>query len=243
MRQGFDSMVRPVRSADVREITYDEERWRILGELRSRALKLMSTLESSGFEPIVHGSVARGDVSKGSDVDVVIPYVVPSFKVELSLQGVALNPERREIVVATPWQLPKAHLYVEDDRSVTFPLVKPKQNELEFYYFGGAADVDKLKKDIRVPGVDKRLMLIEPTPAGHVESPVLGNEASVAKIVDVNLDIVRERVQVLTRRAEVGHTGIFVKRELASEENVEEVFKRLIEENPDMRIGLKGRLP
>ncbi len=236
-------MVRPVRSADVREIAYGEERWSTLSKLRVRALELMSVLESSRLNPIVHGSVARGDVDKGSDVDVVIPYVVPSFKVELSLQGGGLGPARREIVMATPWQLPKAHVYVEEDRSVTFPLVKPRQNELEFYYFGGAANVDKLKGEVRVPGVDKRLMLIEPTPTGHVESPVRGNEASVAKVVGVGLDIVRERVQVLTRRVEVGHTGIFVKRELASEESVEEVFKRLIEENPDMRVGLKGRLP
>lgn len=243
MKQGFDSMVRPVRSADVREIIYDEEHWRVLNGLRSRALELMSVLESVGFGPIVHGSVARGDVGKDSDVDVVIPYVVPSFKVELAIQGAGFGPAKREIVMATPWQLPKVHLYVEEDRSVTFPLVKPKQNELEFYYFGGAASVDKLRKEVRVPGVDKRLMLIEPTPEGHVESPVFGNEAGAAKTVGVGLEIVRERVQVLIRRVEVGHTGIFVKRELAPDENVEEVFKRLVEENPDMKIGLKGRLP
>jgi len=243
MRPGSEKMVRPARSADVREIIYGEEQWHILGELRKRALELMATLESSGLNPIVHGSVARGDVDRGSDVDVVIPYVVPSFKVELALHGAGLGPARREIVMATPWQLPKAHLYIEDDRSVTFPLVKPRQNELEFYYFGGAVDVDRLKKDARVAGVDKRLMLIEPTPKGHVESPVRGNEAVAAKTVGVGLEIVRERVQVLTRRVEVGHTGIFVKRDLAPEENVEEIFRHLFGENPDMMVGLKGRLP
>ena len=243
MKQGFDPMFRPVRSADVREIVYDEEHWSIFSGLRKRALELMSGLETAGLDPIVHGSVARGDVGRGSDVDVVLPYVVPSFKVELAVQGAGLEAVKREIVMATPWQLPKAHLYVDEDRSVTFPLVKPKQNELEFYYFGGAANVEKLKKETRVPGVDKRLMLIEPSKVGHVESPVFGNEASAAKIVGVGLEIVRERVQVLTRRAKVGHTGIFVKRGLAPEESFEEVFKRLVEENPDMRIGLKGRLP
>jgi len=236
-------MVRPVRAADVREIIYDEEHWRVLSGLRKRAIELMLALESSGFGPIVHGSVARGDVDKDSDVDVVIPYVVPSYKVELALQGAGLGPARREIVMATPWQLPKGHIYIEHDRSVTFPLVKPRQSELEFYYFGGAAGVDELKKDVRVPGVDKRLMLIEPTPRGHLESPVVGNEASVAKTVGVGLGIVRERVQVLTRRVEVGHTGIFVRRELAPEENFEEVFKQLVRDNPDMKVGLKGRLP
>jgi len=236
-------MARPARSADIREISYDEERWRILSELRKRAQEIMDILESAGLKPIVHGSVARGDVDESSDVDVVLPYVLPSFKVELALQSAGLDFLRREIVMATPWQLPKAHLYIEDDRSVTFPLVKPKKNELEFYYFGGAVETDKLKRGTRVAGIDKRLMLIEPTTAGHVESPVRGNEASAAKIVGVGLDIIRERVQVLTRRVEVGHTGIFVKRNLASEENVEQIFKNLVGENPDMKIGLKGRLP
>ncbi len=236
-------MARPARSADVKEVSYSEERWRVLSGLRKRALEVMIVLESSGLRPLVHGSVARGDVDVSSDVDVVLPYVVPSFKVELALQRAGLDLLRREIVMATPWQLPKAHLYIEDDRSVTFPLVKPKKNELEFYYFGGATEADKLKKETRVPGIDKRLMLIEPMSSGHVESPVRGNEAGAAKTVGVGLEIVRERVQVLTRRVEVGHTGIFVKRGLAPDESVEEIFKQLVGENPDMKIGLKGRLP
>lgn len=236
-------MVRPARVADVREITYDEKRWRILNELRKRALELMLPLESSGLSPIVHGSVARGDVDKNSDVDVVILHVLPSYQLELTLLKAGLEPIKREIVMATPWQLPKAHLYIEDDRSVTFPLVKPRRTELEFYYFGGAAGADELRKNIRVPGVDKRLMLIEPTEKGHLESPVLGHESTVAKKLGVGLEIVKERVQVLTRRAKIGHTGIFIRRELALGENFEEVFRELMRENPDMKIGLKGRLP
>ncbi|MBC7219263.1 MAG: nucleotidyltransferase domain-containing protein [Hadesarchaea archaeon] len=236
-------MVRPARVADVREITYDEKRWSILNELRKRALELMLPLESSGLSPIVHGSVARGDVDKNSDVDVVILHVLPSYQLELTLLKAGLEPIKREIVMATPWQLPKAHLYIEDDRSVTFPLVKPRRTELEFYYFGGAAGADELRKNIRVPGVDKRLMLIEPTEKGHLESPVLGHESTVAKKLGVGLEIVKERVQVLTRRAKIGHTGIFIRRELALGENFEEVFRELMRENPDMKIGLKGRLP
>jgi len=236
-------MVRPIRSADVREVVYDEEHWQLFKIFRKLSIELMRILESAGLSPIVHGSVARGDVKKDSDIDVVIPYVVPSFKVELALQDGGFSPMKREIVMATPWQLPKAHIYIDENRSVTFPLVKPKQSELEFYHFGGAVDLEKLEKEIRTPGVDKRLVLIEPTPKGHVESPVIGKEASVAKILGVGLEIVRERVQVLTRRVDVGHTGIFVKRNLSPDENFEEVFKHLVELNPDMKVGLKGRLP
>ncbi|MBU2652620.1 MAG: nucleotidyltransferase domain-containing protein [Bacteroidetes bacterium] len=234
-------MVRPVRAADVAEVVYDEERWRLFKEFRARTLELMEALSKQGFDPIVHGSVARGDVGKSSDIDVFVPYVVPSYKVELALREAKLELTKREIIMATPWQLPKAHLYIEEDRSTTFPLVKPKQLELEFYYFGGAANLEQVKRTVRVPGVDKRLMLIEPIPRGHVESPVIGREAEVAKRVDVGLEIVRERVQVLTRRADIGRTGIFVQRELAPDENFEAVFKKLVEENPAMKLRLKEK--
>jgi len=236
-------MVKPVRAADIVEIAYDEERWRLFKDLRTRALELMEVLVKQGFDPIVHGSVARGDVSKGSDVDVFVPHVVPSYKIELALREAKLEPMNREIVMATPWQLPKAHIYIEEDRSITLPLVKPKQLEVEFYYFGGAANSEQVKRAVRVPGVDKRLMLIEPTPRGHVESPVMGKEAEVAKRVDVGLDIVRERVQVLTRRKDVGHTGIFIKRTLMPNENFEEVFKRLVQSHSEVKVRLKEQLP
>ena len=236
-------MVKPVRAADIVEIAYDEERWRLFKDLRTRALELMEVLVKQGFDPIVHGSVARGDVSKGSDVDVFVPHVVPSYKIELALREAKLEPMNREIVMATPWQLPKAHTYIEEDRSITLPLVKPKQLEVEFYYFGGAANSEQVKRAVRVPGVDKRLMLIEPTPRGHVESPVMGKEAEVAKRVDVGLDIVRERVQVLTRRKDVGHTGIFIKRTLMPNENFEEVFKRLVQSHSEVKVRLKKQLP
>ena len=242
MKQGFD-MIKPVRSADIVEIVYDEERWRLFKELRTRALELMEVLVKQEFDPIVYGSVARGDVNKDSDVDVFVPHVVPSYKIELALREAKLEPMNREIVVATPWQLPKAHIYIEEDHSVTFPLVKPKQLELEFYHFGGAASVEQVGQAVRVPGVDKRLMLIEPTPRGHIESSVKGREAEVAKRVGVGLGIVRERVQVLTRRRDVGHTGIFIQRALAPNESFEEVFKQLIERYSGMKIRLKERLP
>lgn len=242
MKQGFD-MVKPVRSADIVEIVYDEEHWQLFEELRKRALELMEVLVKRGLNPILYGSVARGDVRKGSDVDVFVPHVVPSYKIELALREAKLEPVNREIAVATPWQLPKAHIYVEEDRLITFPLVKPKQLEVEFYYFGGAASSEQVKQAVRVPGVDKRLMLIEPTPQGHVEGPVMGKEAEVAKRVGVGLDIVRERVQVLTRRENVGRTGIFIKRALMPDENFEEVFKRLVQSHPEVRIRLKEQLP
>jgi hypothetical protein len=234
-------MVKPVRAADVIEVVYDEPRWKLFEQLRQRAEELMSALGARGIRSIVHGSVARGDVKRGSDVDVVVPYQVPSYRVELALEAAGMKPMRREIVMATPWHLPKAHVYLDEDYLTTFPLVKPKPSELEFYHFGGAVDLEQIERKVRVPGVDKRLMLIEPTSHGHVESPVVGREAEVAKLVGVGLSIVQERVQVLTRRAEIGHTGIFVQRVLAPDESFEAAFEDLVKSNPVVKLRLRQK--
>ena len=45
----------------------------------------MAALEAFHLESLVHGSIARGDVNNGSDVDVFIPEVQNSFLVETAL--------------------------------------------------------------------------------------------------------------------------------------------------------------
>ncbi|RLG56810.1 MAG: DNA polymerase subunit beta [Hadesarchaea archaeon] len=234
-------MTKPLHVADIKEVIYSQEHWKLFNELRKKALKMMIPLVKAGFNPIVHGSLARGDVNKHSDVDIFVPRAIPSYKVELVIDEAGFEILKREIVMATPWQLPKAHIYIEENQSITFPLLEPKPLELEFYHFGGAVGLEHIKKDMRVPGIDKRLMLIDPTPRGHVESPVIKREAEAAKRVGVSLDIVRERVQVLTRRAEIGHSGIFIKRELAPEESFESVLRKLIKKNPAVGLRFKRK--
>jgi len=46
---------------------------------------------------------------------------------------------------------------------------------------------------------------------------------------------------VLTRRADVGHTGIFIKRMLAPEESFEAVMQQLVKERPEIKIRLKEK--
>jgi hypothetical protein len=234
-------MVRPIRVAEAKEVVYTEERWQLFRRLRQRARELMAVLAKQRIDTIVHGSIARGDVDPNSDVDVFVPLTVPSYKIELALRDAGFQPIDREIVIATPWQLPKAHIHIDENRLVTFPLIEPKQLELEFYYFGGAVDLEQVEGKIRVPGVDKRLMLIKPTSRGHHESPIIGREAEVAKLIGVSLDIVRERVQILTRRAEVGRTGIFLQRKLAPDENFETVFKQIVKTTPAIKLRLKEK--
>lgn len=228
--------------AERREVVYPPERWELLRRLRERALEVMGALSRRGMEALAHGSLARGDVDGGSDIDLFLPQPLPSYLVETSLMEAGLRPERRELVMATPWQLPKAHLYLDEKTVVTFPLLKPRPLELEFYRFGGALGEEGLRRGERVPGVDKRLMLIEPTPTGHLEESVRGREGEVAKRLGVSPEIVRERVQVLTRRREEGHTGLFLRRELSPEESFEKVFSSLVRSHPVLRLRL-GKPP
>ena len=68
-----------------REIHYSQEHWKHLQGLRSIGLEILNKLESSGFKPFVYGSVARGDTSKSSDIDIIILRPVSSYRLELAL--------------------------------------------------------------------------------------------------------------------------------------------------------------
>lgn len=234
-------MAKPLRTVSKKEVTYTKEHWQSLGNLQETARQILSALNKQGINALVHGSVARGDVSEDSDVDVIIPEKTPSYRVELALQEDGFNPVEREIVMATPWQLPKAHISLGENRIVTFPLLKPKRLELEFYHFGGAVGLTKIEEEERVPGVDKRLVLIEPTEEGHRESQVLGRESEVTKRVGVSIDMVQERVQVLTRRDKIGRTGVFLQQKLSPEENFEAVLKQIADKNPEVKRRFKEK--
>ena len=223
-----------VRRPSIREVVYDQTRWAILREKRAEAASLMRRLRHVG--PVVHGSIARGDVHAGSDIDIVLLHQVPSYAVEIALGS---SPMRREIVQATPWHLVKGQIYLHEDISVTFPLVKPSPLEEEFYFFGGCIDLDGLEKGERVCGIDKRLMLIEPTETGHLEYSIVGQEAAAARKVGVSLQMVKERVDVLSRRDRVGRTGIYLKRILEPDESFEDVLRNLASRDPNLkrRVG------
>jgi len=219
-----------------RIVRYSESHWALLREKRESAKLLMRRL--ADHSPYVHGSIARGDVHSRSDVDVVLLHQVPSYVVEIALGELPIL--RREIVQATPWHLIKGHIYLEDDVSVTFPLVKPTAVEEQFYAFGGALDLEGIESGLRTPGVDKRLMLIEPVADGHVETSIVGQEAVVAKKIGVGLDIVKERIEVLSRRDSVGRTGVYLKRELLPGESFEDVLRRLAAADPNVKRRICG---
>ena len=91
----------------------------------------------------------------------------------------------------------KAHIEVNEQITVSFPLMDMRRVEREFYRFGGEVNLNQLKADVRVAGVDKRLMLIEPTEKGHVESSIIGREESAAKILGISAETVLDRVHTL----------------------------------------------
>ena len=228
------------RKGEVREVVYDETRWRLLDELRGVAIDLMEKLNRFNIPSIVYGSVARGDVSETSDVDIFVYNPPSSFILETALESAGIKPIRRLIVQATPQYAIKGVLEIDERLSVSFPLVKMRSVERGLYKFGGEADLQTLREGKRVCGVDKRLMLIQPTVRGHLESSVVGNEEYAAKVLKVPVEVVRNRVRILLRRDDIGRTGIFIQRELAPDETFELALKRLAEENPAVRRRLRA---
>jgi len=230
---------KPVKRAERIEVVYDEKRWELLRELRSKTVQIMEILDRFHLPSIVHGSIARGDVSETSDIDIFLPDPPSSFTIETAFERSGVPVNRRIVVQATPLYAVKGYIEVDKQRCVSFPLVKLRPVEKDFYKFGGEASLSMLKEDMRVPGVDKRLMLIEPTPEGHVESAVVGREEEIANLLGVSLNTVLDRVRALLRRDEVGRTGVFIERELSPNETFELVLKKLADQNPAVRRRIK----
>lgn len=230
---------KPLAYAERVEVFYSAEHWRLLKNLRARAIEIMEALERAHIFCIVHGSIARGDVSPKSDIDVFVPQIYPSFTIENALRMAGLPINRRILVQATPSYSIKGYIEIDEQRCVSFPLSKMKGTEREFYRFGGEVTLNMLKVGMRVPGVDKRLMLIEPTERGHIESSIIGQEEKAAKLLKISVDTVLDRVHALLRRNKVGRTGLFIEREVPPDESFESVLKKLADTNPAVRRRLR----
>jgi uncharacterized protein len=230
---------KPEKRSDTIEVTYSSERWVQLRQLREKASQLLEVLQARQIGAIVHGSIARGDVHKDSDVDAFIPNSPSSFQVETALEQAKIAVVARMVIQATPSYAMKAYIEIDEATTVSFPLMNLRRVEREFYKFSGEVNLTQLKTGIRVAGVDKRLMLIEPTEKGHIESSILGREEQVAKILGVAVETVLDRVHALMKRDAVGRTGVFVKREISPDETFEMALKKLAAENPAVRRRIK----
>jgi predicted nucleotidyltransferase len=230
---------KPKKHAEYKEVVYSSAHWALLEALREKAAQIMTALEGFRLRTLVHGSIARGDVNKNSDVDVFIAEPQSSFLVETALERAGVPVNARLLIQATPNYAMKAYIEVDAGASVSFPLMRMRRVEREFYRFGGEVNLDQLHAGARVAGVDKRLMLIEPTTKGHVESSIIDREEAAAKRLGVSAETVLDRVHALLKRDEVGRTGVFIKRELSPNETFELAMKKIADENPAVRRRIR----
>ncbi|MGB9784317.1 MAG: nucleotidyltransferase domain-containing protein [Fervidicoccaceae archaeon] len=225
------------RNLDERLVVYAEKDLELLRGKRKRAERIMRALVNLNAPFVLHGSVARGDVHERSDIDIAFLEPLPSYLVEISLEKIGEKIYERKIVQATPASSPKAYIVLDPEELVvvSFPLVKLQPRELEFYKFGGAIGLDELIRDFRIPGVNKKLELVRPVEVGYVLSSIIGKESEVASMLRISIDTVMERVRVLSRRDEIGRTGVYINESLLPGESFEQRLKELAERKPALR--------
>jgi len=232
-------LAKPIKRAEQIKINYNNKHWKLLKNLRAKTIQIMNSLEISNIQSIAHGSIARGDVTETSDIDVFLPAIFSSFNIEIALESSGYKIHQREIIQATPLYAIKGYIELDNQSKISFPLVKLRSVEKEFFKFGGEASLNELKNEKRIKGVDKRLMLIEPTRKGHIETSVIGQEELVASILGVSHSTVLNRVRALCRRDKIGRTGVFIKKELNQNETFEQAMKKLADNNPAVRRRIK----
>jgi len=227
---------RIVLARDPTPVPYPPGRFQLLAEKRRRAEVFLRALPPGTR---VFGSVARGDVRPASDIDLEVPFGARSFVVEVSLSALSDPWVGRSLVQATPNSVVKAN-WTFGECTVSLPLTPPTPLEEGFARFGGALDMHGVREGLRVPGVDKRLLLILPTAFGHTESSVADRVAHAAKVLKVDKDVVDGRIRVLRRRSEKGRTGVYLTRTLGDEESPEEALDALKDADPAVRRVASG---
>jgi predicted nucleotidyltransferase len=220
-------------------IIYSKSDWILLNLKRKRAAYLLEMFE--GLNPYIYGSIARGNVHKNSDIDIIFTKPIQSFRIEFILNKNGFDHYFREIIMATPKDSIKLYIYLSELESITVPLTKLDKKTLEFYDFGGKINLQELKSGVRVPGIDKRLVFIKPNQEGHEEISIINNEAIIAKQLGVSIETILERKKVLLKREKHGRTGVYLKREIDMHESTEEVLKKLSDKKAIIRKKLYQR--
>ncbi|MBY9010476.1 MAG: nucleotidyltransferase domain-containing protein [Candidatus Lokiarchaeota archaeon] len=222
-------------------VFHSESHLKLLHKKRERSKILLNMFVKEGLNPLVYGSIARGDVHNDSDIDIVFIQTIAPYQIEIILDKNGFNNYFREIIMATPADTLKLYIYLDELESITIPLTKFDKKAREFYDFGGKINLNQIKNGIRVPGIDKRLVLIQPTSGGHEESSIIGNENLAAKQLNVSIDLINERKKVLLKREKFGKTGVFLKRSIEVYETTEDVLKKLANKKSIVRKKLFQR--
>ncbi|MFX0075370.1 MAG: nucleotidyltransferase domain-containing protein [Candidatus Hermodarchaeota archaeon] len=223
------------------DVIYSENHLKLLREKRDRAKVLLGMFAKEGLNPFLYGSIARGDVHIDSDIDIIVNQSIAPYQIEIMLEKNGFTNYFREIIMATPSDAIKLYIYLNELESITIPLSKFEKRSEEFYDFGGKINLGQLINNIRVPGIDKRLVLIQPTGNGHKECSIIGNEHVVARQLNVSIDLINEREKVLLKRERFGKTGVFLKRQIEMNESTEDVLKKLANKKSIVRKKLTQR--
>ena len=222
-------------------VTYTENHLKLLQQKRERSKTLLEMFVKEGLNPFIYGSIARGDIHNDSDIDMVLIQSIAPYQIEIILDKNGFNNYFREIIMATPADTLKLYIYLNELESITIPLSKFNKKSSEFYDFGGKINLNQIINSIRVPGINKRLVLIQPTSDGHEEYSIIGNENLAAKQLNVGINLINERKRVLLRREKFGKTGVFLKRSIGVGETTELVLKQLSNKNTIVRKKLLQR--
>ena len=99
-------------------------------QMRKEALKIMTILKAYG--PILIGSVWRGTIRQGSDIDIALYHDVPDEVMDV-LKKNGFNPSKTEWTTATKRGKPEAsfHIYFETASKQTVELVVRSSEEAE----------------------------------------------------------------------------------------------------------------
>ncbi|MEM2550237.1 MAG: nucleotidyltransferase domain-containing protein [Nitrososphaerota archaeon] len=218
-----------------RHVVYNEERWAILKDKREIAKKVMAPLYMNGYDPIVYGSIARGDVDEDSDIDVFIEQVVNPALIETIVEKNLGGWINRKVVQATPGYVVKGYIFIDELISISFPLIDMLPVEAEFYSIAGKLNYNDILSGKRTRGMNKSMIVIMPVEDGHMEFPARQDPDLAAKLIGVDPKTLRERLHVLEKRKEHGKTGRFIEVELGEGETFSQVLKTIINENPVLR--------
>ena len=227
-----------IKHQDPEFVVYNEDRWSRLKYLRDQAVPILKALAEHQLTGNVFGSVARGDVSETSDLDIFISEFVPSFKMDLALRLSNFEIIGKEISMATPSSVVKGTYYLGNDISISIRLTEFTSSPFQFYIFSGYVNLEEIIEEKRVPGVSKALLVIEPTKEGHKEYSLLGNEYEARNLLNIEEKMLEERIRVLTKRDKYGRTGLFLKVNIHPEDSFEDKLQELADKNSLIRRRL-----
>jgi len=218
-----------------REVTYSDEHWRVLAAKRRKGVYILKFLSRYGFKPFIFGSVARGDIHKKSDIEIIVLDSKALPYIELLLLS-NFGLEEKTIIMATPRTAIKVYFHIDPELTVVVPAVPLSYDEYEFYKFGGKIELPEAENPRnRVPGVNKNLCLILPTERGHMEFSIIGREHEVSRILGVRISIVNERKHMLLRRDQLGRTGVYLELHLDPNESTMRKLMELRDTDPAIR--------